>query len=128
MKKILITLFLLVSIGILASDGPFEMQENMIENNLQMNYSSLTDGKITLKNIDYDVDIYTNGSIVELEMDVMTGDGGWMKFNKKVFNQWMVEISKKIKKDVNNLNLPINIIFKIDKKIGEDIIVYSETF
>lgn len=131
MKKILMGLFLILSVGVMADyDDRFEGQEEMIEQNLKFNKRNLIDEKnqVALKNIDYEVDIYNNNVIVNLEMETLSSLGDWKIFDKELFDKKMDGIAKEIKSTLKNQNIPINVSFEIDKEIGESELVYNKTF
>ncbi len=131
MKKLVLSLLLvlIVSVGVaFAGSDRFEAQEKILESQLDMNQNVLTDGKVKIENIEYDVDIYENNVLVQLEMNVISGDGNWSKFDKPAFDKLMQNTVAKIRKNLNNQTIPVNVSVELDKKIGEDITVYNKTF
>ena len=131
MKKLLLSLMLVLSAGLFAEDhfeDRFEGQEKILENRLEVNKRTLTDGNVTFGPIEYDVDIYENNALVELEAETFSGDGNWSKFNKEIFDKLMLEIATEVKNTMNNQNINVNISLELDKKIGKDQMVYNKTF
>ena len=128
MKKIILTLMLVLSVGVFADDDRFEGQEKMLEKRFEMTQRELTDGKVKLGEIDYEIDIYENTILVELEIEPFSGDANWSKFDKDTFDKLMEEMSIEIRKSIGNPTIPINVSVEIEKRFGKDEIVYNKTF
>ncbi len=128
MKKLLLSLMLLLSVGVFA-DGPYEYQEDMLENNFNINKKVLTDGDVKLENIEYDLNIYNDGVMVKLEIEssFIKGDS-WEKFNKESFDKLMEEIVSEIRNKLDKKDIPVTISVEIEKMFSKDEVVYHKTF
>jgi hypothetical protein len=129
MKKLLLGLMLLLSVGVFA-DGQFEYQEEMLENNFDINKKVLTDGNIKLGNIEYDLDIFKDGVMMKLDIEPSFGKGdSWEKFNKETFDKLMEEIVAEIRTELDNKTIPVTVSVEIEKKMSDsDEVVYNKTF
>ncbi len=128
MKKIILGLILVLSVGALADDGPFENQEEMLEKRFEMTQNELTDGKIKLGEVDYEIDIYENNILVQLEIEPFSGDGNWSEFNKKTFDELMQNMADEIRNSIGNSTIPVNISVEIERRFKKDEMVYNKTF
>ena len=113
MKKISL-IFILLSMFTFA-DGPQEVIEDRIENQLKINLSNVIN-----YNVDYDVDIYLDKMNVEIEID---------SFNEPVLDySKIVDSVIAITKENTSEIKDINIIVKQDKSIGEDKILFNKRY
>ena len=128
-KKVIVNLFILRSLRAFAVERSFFSDETEnLENYFEIEYKSFTDGEVILKNVSYDVNMYSTSTRVRIKLEALKEDGGWNKFNKKTFDKLMIELSSIIKKDRNDVKHPVNIVVKIDKEVGIDELVYNKNF
>lgn len=128
MKKLLLGFMLILSIAVLADGDRFERQEKMLENSFEINRSTLTDGKIKLKDIDYDVEIYENYIMIKLEMETFFGDGNWSKFDKEIFESLVEELVAETRETMNDQTIDVDVTLEVDKIIGSDKSLYYKKF
>ena len=133
MKKLLLGLMLLLSVGAFAdhhTDGPYEYQEEMLENNFEINKKVLTDGKVDLGDIDYDLDIYDDGVMVKLDIEPTFGKSdSWENFNKETFDKLMAEMVAEIRNELGKKDIPVTVSVELEKRMSDsEEVVYNKTF
>ena len=128
MKKILLGFMLILSINIFADYDPYEGQEDIIENNLKVNKKILSDGKVKLEKIDYDVDIYEDNIVISLEVESKSSKKNWNQFNKEIFDNLMDEIAQEVRIALDKKDIPINISLEVEGLFDDEELVYNKTF
>ena len=128
MKKILLGFMLILSINIFADYDPYEGQEDIIENNLKINKKILSDGKVRLEKIDYDVDIYEDNIVISLEVESKSSKKNWNQFNKEIFDNLMDEIAQEVRIALDKKDIPVNISLEVEGLFDDEELVYNKTF
>ena len=128
MKKILLGFMLILSINIFADYDPYEGQEDIIENNLKVNKKILSDGKVKLEKIDYDVDISEDNIVISLEVESKSSKKNWNQFNKEIFDNLMDEIAQEVRTTLDKKDIPINISLEVEGLFDDEELVYNKTF
>lgn len=118
MKKLFFTLLLLIIFNISFSDGINEGQAKMIESQFAYKYSNPTIGDTTLKNIEYELEFYTNTALLEVEIETFHGDGGWSKLKKEEIDKFLKKLADEIREEINQPDLPVNIIVVVEKELS----------
>ena len=126
MKKV-ICLILLIS-AVAFSQGSFEASEEILEVHFEAQHPVITDGSNTLKDIEYDLTISQNKALIELEIESSFGDGGWSKLNKQIFEEIILQMIADIKLEVNNPNLDVTALVKLDREFDNDEILFNRTY
>jgi len=128
LKKILLGFMLILSINIFADYDPYEGQEDIIENNLKVNKKILSDGKVKLEKIDYDVDIYEDNIVISLEVESKSSKKNWNQFNKEIFDNLMDEIAQEVRIALDKKDIPVNISLEVEDLFDDEELVYNKTF
>jgi hypothetical protein len=117
MKKLFFTLLLLIIFNLSFSDGINEGQAKMIESQFAYKYSNPTIGDTTLKNIEYELEFYTNTALLEVEIETFHGDGGWSKLKKEEIDKFLKKLADEIREEINQPDLPVNILVTLEADI-----------
>jgi hypothetical protein len=100
------------------SDGINEGQAKMIESQFEYKYTSPTIGNITLKNVEYELEFYTNTALLEVEIETFHGDGGWSKLKNVEIDDFLKKLADEIREEINQPDLPVNIIVVVEKELS----------
>lgn len=123
MKKILVGLFLVVSILSVADD-----KYDYVENKLELKYGVLKDGyKNTLNIDDFDVMVFNGNINVNMEIEAFSGDGGWEKFNKSSYDEIAKEIADDVRKMLNTTD-KVEVTLVVDREVGKKELLSSEIY
>lgn len=118
MKKFLIVSLLSLSALAYAGNDKFDY----VEDKLQLKYVELNDGKTTLNIDDIDVGSFNNKIYVNMEVEAFSGDGGWSKFDKEVYNKIATSIADEIRKMTDTTD-KIEITLILEREIGKDMLL-----
>lgn len=118
MKKIVLAL-MLVGSSLNFADTGNDILEDRIENKLDYQYKTLSDGKNVLKVKDYDVDI--SEKYINLKIET--------RYNAKDFDyDKAITPLKELVLSEAQSQKDINIVVEIDKLIGDEKVIYNKTF
>ncbi|GLI54726.1 hypothetical protein PM10SUCC1_02410 [Propionigenium maris DSM 9537] len=126
MKKVLFIIFIL-SVTVF-SNGYFEANEDILENQFELKYPIISDGVTQINNIDYDVTISPNKAFLEIEIESVFGDANWSKINKQALETVLLELVTDIRTEVNNPTLSVTVFIKLDREVGSDKILLNKTY
>lgn len=126
MKKILYLMLILSVISF--GKGKFDASEDILETQFEMNHSVISDGKIKIKGIEYDLKINTNRALLELEIESTFSDANWSKFNKDKFEFFILELVDSIRSEVENPKLKVTVFVKLDRSFSDDKILFNKTY
>lgn len=129
MKKILAIIILFSTFtGAFAGSKLYKGEAKILESQFTFNYGNPKIGDITLKDLDYDLKFYTNGALLEVEIETFSGDGGWSKLKKEDIDIFFYKLAREIRTTVNNPDLPVNIIVEVEREFGDDITVLNKLY
>lgn len=126
MKKVLY-LMLLLSVVALGSQN-FEASEEILETHFEIEYPFITDGKIKLKDIEYDLTISQNKALLELEIESTLGDGNWSKLDKQIFEEVVLRLVRSIRAEVANPDLDVTVFLKLDRDFEDEQILFNKSY
>lgn len=118
MKKILLGLTILLSIGLYANDI-----EDSVENNLLIKYPTLNSGLEKVNIHEYDVDIKKDKIKLKIELKGKNVKKDYEKLSKDDVVREVEEIVKYIKGEAKS-NLPVKVKIEIDNEVLPDEVVY----
>lgn len=118
MRKILLGLTILLSIGLYANDI-----EDSVENNLLIKYPTLNSGLEKVNIHEYDVDIKKDKIKLKIELKGKNVKKDYEKLSKDDVVREVEEIVKYIKGEAKS-NLPVKVKIEIDNEVLPDEVVY----
>jgi hypothetical protein len=118
MKKLLFTIFLFSNFILSFSNELYEGEAKIIESRFSYEYQNPKIGDIQLKNLEYDLEFYTNTALLEIEIETFHGDGGWSKLKKEDIDKFLKGLADEIRKEINNPELSVNIIVEVEREIS----------
>lgn len=120
MRKILLGLTILLSIGLYANDI-----EDSVENNLLIKYPTLNSGLEKVNIHEYDVDIKKDKIKLKIELKGKNVKKDYEKLSKDDVVREVEEIVKYIKGEAKS-NLPVKVKIEIDNEVLPDEVVYRK--
>ncbi len=126
MKSVLY-LMLLLSVVSLAR-GSFEVSEEILKTHFEIEYPFITDGKIKLEDIDYNLTISQNKALLELEIESVLGGEKWSKLDKEVFEEVVLKLVRSIRAEVDNPDLEVGVFVTLDQGFKDDQLLFSKTY
>lgn len=104
-----------------------DRQEDIIERTLERRFRTVSDGKTSLDFYDFDVEISYGQVYVTAEMEVISGDGGWSRFDPAKFDMVAKEMADIVKQNLQDPKTVV-VIVKIDKDLGRDEYVFEKSY
>lgn len=126
MKKVLY-LMLLLSVVALGSEN-FEVSEEVLETYFEIEYPFITDRKIKLKDIEYNLTISQSKALLELEIESTLGDGNWSKLDKQAFEEVVLRLVRSIRTELDNPDLDVTVFVKLDRDFKDDQILFNKSY
>ena len=117
-KKIFFLSLLFIVFNMSFSDGIHKGQAKMIESRFEYKYKNPTIGDTTLKDVEYDLEFYTNTALLEVEIETFRGDGGWSKLKKEDIDKFLKKLANEIREEMDDPNLSVNIIVSVEKEFS----------